>query len=93
MIFYDLIKALMLTLSYFRVRNCLWKVSLKVFSLGWGNAAPALTGKEVGGNETDLTEAQVRGEGEAWAARAEVEEEEKKRRKEKKYILYHIYHI
>lgn len=31
---------------------------------GWGNAAPALTGKEVGGNETDLTEAQVRGDGE-----------------------------
>lgn len=30
---------------------------------GWGNAAPALTGKEVGGNETDLTEAQVRGDG------------------------------
>eukprot|EP00438_Fugacium_kawagutii_P003651 Skav224221 [mRNA] locus=scaffold939:1060038:1066812:- [translate_table: standard] len=30
----------------------------------WGNAAPALTGKEVGGNETDLTEAQVRGDGE-----------------------------
>ncbi|CAJ1347614.1 unnamed protein product, partial [Effrenium voratum] len=31
---------------------------------GWGNAAPVLTGKEVGGNETDLTEAQVRGDGE-----------------------------
>lgn len=31
---------------------------------GWGSAAPALTGKEVGGNETDLTEAQVRGDGE-----------------------------
>jgi len=31
---------------------------------GWGNAAPALTGKEVGGHHTDLTEAQVRGDGE-----------------------------
>jgi len=30
----------------------------------WGNAAPQLTGKEVGGNETDLTEAKVWGDGE-----------------------------
>jgi len=30
----------------------------------WGNAMPALTGKEIGGNETDLTEAKVWGEGE-----------------------------
>merc|ERR1719253_795850 len=30
----------------------------------WGNAMPALTGKEIGGNETDLTEAKVWGKGE-----------------------------
>mmetsp|Transcript_88798 Transcript_88798/g.230453 ORF Transcript_88798/g.230453 Transcript_88798/m.230453 type:complete len:483 (+) Transcript_88798:182-1630(+) len=29
----------------------------------WGNAMPQLTGKEVGGNETDLTEAKVWGDG------------------------------
>jgi len=30
----------------------------------WGNAAPALTGKEIGADETDLTEARVWGDGE-----------------------------
>ncbi|CAK0885704.1 unnamed protein product, partial [Prorocentrum cordatum] len=30
----------------------------------WGNAMPALTGKEIGGSETDLTEAKVWGKGE-----------------------------
>eukprot|EP00747_Dinoflagellata_sp_TGD_P062670 gnl/TRDRNA2_/TRDRNA2_153117_c0_seq2.p2 gnl/TRDRNA2_/TRDRNA2_153117_c0~~gnl/TRDRNA2_/TRDRNA2_153117_c0_seq2.p2 ORF type:complete len:499 (-),score=106.75 gnl/TRDRNA2_/TRDRNA2_153117_c0_seq2:46-1413(-) len=29
----------------------------------WGNQAPTLTGKEIGGNETDLTEARVWGDG------------------------------
>mmetsp|Transcript_82242 Transcript_82242/g.148412 ORF Transcript_82242/g.148412 Transcript_82242/m.148412 type:complete len:545 (-) Transcript_82242:117-1751(-) len=31
---------------------------------GWGNSGPQLTGKEVGGDETDLTEARVTGGGE-----------------------------
>eukprot|EP00441_Pelagodinium_beii_P026404 CAMPEP_0197665456 /NCGR_PEP_ID=MMETSP1338-20131121/59235_1 /TAXON_ID=43686 ORGANISM="Pelagodinium beii, Strain RCC1491" /NCGR_SAMPLE_ID=MMETSP1338 /ASSEMBLY_ACC=CAM_ASM_000754 /LENGTH=567 /DNA_ID=CAMNT_0043244261 /DNA_START=54 /DNA_END=1754 /DNA_ORIENTATION=- len=30
---------------------------------GWGDAPPVLTGKEIGGDETDLTEAKVHGDG------------------------------
>jgi len=37
-------------------------------SASWGDAKPQLTGKEIGGNETDLTEAKVWGDGEIPAA-------------------------
>lgn len=45
------------------VRDIMNDFETAVQSSNWGNVAPQLTGQEVGGNETDLTEARVWGEG------------------------------